>query len=514
MRNATRCIGALSRAILIAMLSAAAPVSAQGQATQDRSEVTGFPADADPLAGVLPPTFPDPAVPLISLPSRFQSLRVNCDLQAPGGSDSVVLADLKGPGCVRHIWILDAGGEHGRERFSLEILIDGAPVPQISAPVKAFFGVMNDVENHYVMNSAFAVFPNPASKEWFNRPDEPCEPGYNSFLPIPFGASCRITLRNPPGRHGVGMVDWHKYEKGTPLTPLRLYADYRNYKPSKPKGNYAEFANIEGAGFIHGVHLGYDQIDLGDCVFHTAGMSVLIDGETNPHAIRGHNAEDDFGISWGFNRAQTPWIGCPWYKMREARGRSESFFNQIGTYYRFFGPDPIVFRSSISFRTGSRGDNMESVVFSYRLPGSKAPSAGFPAEWEVSEFFDTRMDWNAFKETAYPQQIPKKATMIKTDHGWIDLHTPGFHTKRNSTCIRTNLKSATDKSATLRLAIPGWANVWVNGEKVWTLQFGYSLDTARIPVTLRKGDNELLVLTANPNHIPFMRHWMVNAAVE
>lgn len=156
---------------------------------------------------------------------------------------------------------------------------------------------------------------------------------------------------------------------------------------------------------------------------------------------------------------------------------------------------------------------MESVIFSYQLPGSKAAKADLPAEWEVSQFFDTKMDWNVFKDMPYPQQIPKQATTIKTDHGWVDLHTPEFHTTENSTYIRTNLKSTTDKSATLRLAIPGWANVWVNGKKVKTLQFGYSLDIARIPVKLRKGNNDLLILTANPNHIAFMRHWMVNAAV-
>ena len=445
------------------------------------------------------------AVPMISLPTHFQSRRVNCDNRCPDGSNSVVLADLKDPGCVRHIWILDAAGPRLKGKFSLEIVIDGAKVPQVSAPVKAFFGIMNDQQDHFISNSAFAVLPNPEAKKWINNPGKG-NPGFNSFLPIPFGESCRITLHNPPGGHGVGMVDWHKYEQGTPLTALRLHADYRHYKPSAPKGNYAELANIEGAGFIHGINLGYDQVDKSDLVFHTGGMSILIDGETNPHAIRGHNAEDDFGIAWGFNKVNIAWVGCPWYEFRSPK-------DQSGSYYRFFGPDPIVFRSSISFRTGSRGDNMESVIFSYQLPGSKAAKADLPAEWEVSQFFDTKMDWNVFKDMPYPQQIPKQATTIKTDYGWVDLHTPEFHTTENSTYIRTNLKSTTDKSATLRLAIPGWANVWVNGKKVKTLQFGYSLDIARIPVKLRKGNNDLLILTANPNHIAFMRHWMVNAAV-
>ena len=507
MRNTTLRTDAILGVILALALLVAVLVSAEEQAIQKRSEPAGLPAGADPLAAVLPTTFQDPSVPLISLPTRFQSLRVNCDNLAPDGSNSVVLADLKGPGCVRHIWILDYAGRKPKGRFSLEVLVDGARVPQVRAPVKAFFGVMNDKENHFIANSAFSVLPNPASKKWINRRSKPCDPGYNSFLPIPFSKSCRITLHNPPGRRGVGMVDWQKYAKGAPLTPLRLHADHRQYKPSATKGNYVELANIEGAGFIHGVNLGYDQVDKSDLVFHTDGMSILIDGETNPHAIRGHNAEDDFGIAWGFNTVNTPWLGCPWYELRSPG-------DQSGSYYRFFGPDPIVFRSSISFRTGSRGDNMESVVFSYRVPGSKAAKADSPAEWEVSGFFDTRLDWNAFKAAPYPKQIAKRAATIKADHGWIDLQTPGFHTKRNSTYIRTNLKSAADKSATLRLAIPGWANVWVNGNKVKTLKFGYSMDTARIGVKLRKGNNDLLILTANPNHIAFMRHWMVNAAVE
>lgn len=487
--------------VLLLLGSAVAPAQAQ-----NRSEVTGFPVGQDPLAAALPPTVQDPVVPLISLPTTFQSRRVNTDLMAPEGSDSVVLADLKGPGCVRHIWVLDADGPFLKDKFSIEILVDGAETPQVLAPVKPFFGVMNDQE-YSVINSSFAVFQNLDTRKFFNSPRDRGNPGFNTFLPIPFEKSCRITLHNPPGRHGVGMVDWHRYEQGAPLTPFRLHADYRYYNPSKPGGNYAELANISGAGFIHGVQLGYDQVDFSDCLFHTSGMSILIDGETNPHAIRGHNAEDDFGISWGFNTVQSPWLGCPWYKMREG------FNNQIGSYYRFFTTDPIAFRSSISFRSGSRGDKMESVVYSYRLPGTKAPKADFPVEWRVSEYFETKLDWNAFKATAFPQQAPELPRTIVTDHGWIDLHA-GFKPVKNTAYVRTNLESAADKSAMLRLAIPGWANVWVNGEKVKSLHFGYSLETARIPIKLRKGKNDLLILSTNPNHIWFMRHWMVNAALE
>ena len=166
----------------------------------------GQAAVADPLAEVLPPTVQDPVVPLISLPTTFQSKRVNCDNLAPEGSNSVVLADLKGPGCVKHIWILDYSRPRLKEKFSLEILVDGADKPQVSAPVKPFFGVMNDQE-YTVINSSFAVLPNIPYRESFNEGKDEGNPGYNMFLPIPFGKSCRITLHNPAGRRGVGMVD-------------------------------------------------------------------------------------------------------------------------------------------------------------------------------------------------------------------------------------------------------------------------------------------------------------------
>ena len=127
-----------------------------------------------------------------------------------------------------------------------------------------------------------AVFQNFDTRKLSNSPHDRSNPGFNTFLPIPFSKSCRITLHNPPNRHGVGMVDWHKYEKGAPLTPLRLHADYRLYDPSKPRGNYAELANLEGAGFIHGVQIGYDQKDFGDCLFHTAGCRFSLTARLIP----------------------------------------------------------------------------------------------------------------------------------------------------------------------------------------------------------------------------------------
>lgn len=92
-------------------------------------------------------TFQDPAVPMISLPTRFTSHRVNRDQHMPKGG-SIDLANLKGSGCVRHIWILFGQG------VRLEINVDDAEKSQVDLPLKAFFGVMHDWEPYFVDNAA------------------------------------------------------------------------------------------------------------------------------------------------------------------------------------------------------------------------------------------------------------------------------------------------------------------------------------------------------------------------
>ena len=75
-------------------------------------------------------TFQDPAVPMVALPTRFTSHRVNRDQRLPEGG-SIDIANLKGTGCVRHIWILFGQG------VRLEINVDGAKKSQVDLPLKA-----------------------------------------------------------------------------------------------------------------------------------------------------------------------------------------------------------------------------------------------------------------------------------------------------------------------------------------------------------------------------------------
>ncbi len=300
-----------------------------------------------------PTTFQDPAVPLIALPTTFTSRREKKEVRLDK-SGFAELANINGPGCIRHVWFLTI---NNRDKLTLEITVDGADEPQVRAPLNSFFGVMQERDPYFVDCAAFAVLPNPeaAKKDALI----PGTPGYNLFLPIPFSTSCRILVRGNEGAFLGTVVDWHRYEAGTPLTSYRLHAEHKRFATTPPRGGTIEMAKVTGNGFLAGFVTGYLQKNKSDMVFHTGGIKIRLDEETDPYTIEGNNVEDDYGFTWGFNNHQTRWIGCPTH---QNSGRND----QDGVFYRFFGPDPIAFRSSMTFLAGSRGDDMETVVYYYK----------------------------------------------------------------------------------------------------------------------------------------------------
>jgi hypothetical protein len=273
--------------------------------------------------------------------------------------------------------------------------------------------------------------------------------------------------------------------------------------------------------------MGWRQRDRNDMVFHNGGTRLLIDGQTDPHVICGHNVEDDFGFSWGFNQYQTPWVGCPY---RDNRGRND----QDGVYYRFFGPDPIPFRSSLIFTSAARPDDYEAVSYFYKVPGSKAPPIVTPQRWQAVGPFPDGHDLEAFRKPAddLVRQLsqgdwPDKVTLggeqlathdLKTTFGWLRLE--GLYQTRTayprldaSVYVRSTVSSTTNRSATLRLGLDNWAIVYLNGQQVAMVDHAEEFQSVKIPVTLNEGDNQILIKTNNRMNRD--RHlWAIHCAVE
>lgn len=468
---------------------------------------------SDYLAGR---TFPDPAVPMIQLPMKFKSQRTNTFADKKSGlKEYYDILDVKGCGCVRSAHLLFAEGRR------LEITVDGAEVPQVDMPMKPFFGIMHDLTPYPVDSPAYSVLPN------YETPGVPGNPGYNLYLPIPFSKSCRIRLYLEEANQDRGvytMVDWHEYEDDAPLTPFRLHAEHQLYTPAPPRNCSYKMADVSGTGFMAGVVLGVKQRNDTDMIYHTSGMSILIDGESDPHVIRGVNMEDDFGFSWGFRRYQARWIGVPYHHWG---GRVD----QDGVIYRFFGPDPIAFDSSISFRCGSREDDIETVAYYYKIPGTEAAPIDTPDRWLVTGLYSDANDWERFNSPEDVESIPienwEKSFAddthfirdVPANRGWLDFRFSGIdpelgwdHFVNNSMYAGSYVHCDIDRRATLRLTFDDWLILWVNGTKTKALRHDSGFETARVPIELKKGRNDLLVKTNNLGHC--FNPWVANLVVE
>src|SRR5207244_2825599 len=95
--------------------------------------------------------------------------------------ERIVLADIEGPGVVRHIWMTFplAPPEIMRAKF-IEVFYDGATEPSISVPAVDFFGW--PWGRRVALNSALAIIGEGR--------------GYNSFIPMPFKRAMRIEYVN------------------------------------------------------------------------------------------------------------------------------------------------------------------------------------------------------------------------------------------------------------------------------------------------------------------------------
>src|ERR1043165_1702076 len=102
--------------------------------------------------------WPDPSRIDLSLDSRAATFENPTGARGAGGTahggrkgapnrtlqpgERVVLADLAGPGVIRHIWVTIPAMRPERMRSQvLEVRYDGRDAPSISAPLLDFFGL-------------------------------------------------------------------------------------------------------------------------------------------------------------------------------------------------------------------------------------------------------------------------------------------------------------------------------------------------------------------------------------
>jgi hypothetical protein len=288
------------------------------------------PAPADPPLSA--PTAGD-AMALLSRSKDFSAARVssfardggNLDtIRLPLGGQEVVLAEIKGPGAISHIWTTFRG--HGRD-IILRFYWEGSGHPSIEAPIGDFFGVAMGVDAP--VNS----LPVQNSAEGRAR---------NCWWHMPYNTSARITAANivPAGRAGAApielyyYIDYQAYGKPTPDIHY-LHARLIETDPAV-RGKMVRLAEIEGRGHFVGLVMG--QRARTPAWFGEGDDVIMVDGRLS---FAGTGTEDYFGDAWGFRVFSDLFFGVPVYEGRNIGDRLSA--------YRFHISDPIPFRKSLTF---------------------------------------------------------------------------------------------------------------------------------------------------------------------
>lgn len=276
----------------------------------------------------------------IARPKDFEARRVssnnlfvdsNDDSKRPVPGETLVLADLEGPGIVTHIWITVAANEYAWPRLlRFRVYYDGHRTPSVDAPLGDFFasahGYERNIDSLMVRNSS-----NGRSR--------------NCYWPMPFHKSCKITVTNEGSRR-VSMfyyhIDWQKHKELPPDIGY-LHAYYRQELPAIA-GQHYEVLAVKGEGHFVGALLSVVQTEQewfgeGDDLFY-------VDGSPTP-VIEGTGTEDYFNDAWSLRVSNGLFTGVP---IAEGQGVGARLSG-----YRWHLPDPVPFKKSLRFLIEHKG---------------------------------------------------------------------------------------------------------------------------------------------------------------
>ena len=167
----------------------------------------------------------------------------------------------------------------------------------------------------------------------------------NSYWPMPFEKSCRITLTNE-GTRRLGVyyhVDWEKVPSLPPNTAY-FHARYRQALPAPADGKPWVFLDTKGRGFYVGTVLSIVQAEPG--WFGEGDDMFYVDGE-KVASIQGTGSEDYFNDAWGLHVAEGEYTGSP---ISEGEGLGARM-----SAYRWHLMDPVPFTKSIRVEIEHKG---------------------------------------------------------------------------------------------------------------------------------------------------------------
>ncbi len=237
--------------------------------------------------------------------------------------ERVVVADLAGPGRVRHFWMTFPPGRPEQMRsVAMDVFYDDATEPSISVPCLDFFGAPHG--RPVAFASALAAVQEGR--------------GFNSWHPIPFRRRLRVELVNGSTRaiELYFQIDY-TLEPSLPDDVGLLHASFRRENPTRLRNDFVIEEGLRGPGRFLGCVVGVRVID-GGTWYGEGEVKIYRDGDTDLPTICGTGLEDYVGTAYGMGAHATAWQGAP----LDVRAPGAFMPDFVG-FYRWHVPDPIVF---------------------------------------------------------------------------------------------------------------------------------------------------------------------------
>lgn len=284
----------------------------------------------------------------------------------PAGA-KIGLADIAGPGVIRHIWITVDPVAYRNVVF--RIYWDHETEPSVEVPLGDFFcsghGLLTKV-------NSIPVCVNPKG-------------GLNSFWPMPFREKCRIEVENQWNTDIGAFFYQIDYElDDLPENAAYFHAQWRRSVTPLDCPEHIIVDDIIGKGQYVGTYIAWTQLSNG--WWGEGEMKFFMDGDAAHPTICGTGTEDYFLGAWCFydeNRREetfcTPFAGYPMCRHRD---------NEVPKHglYRWHILDPIRFQSDLKVTIQALGwwpnkkfqplqDDLASVAYWYQTE----PHTAFPA---------------------------------------------------------------------------------------------------------------------------------------
>jgi D-arabinan exo alpha-(1,3)/(1,5)-arabinofuranosidase (non-reducing end) len=235
--------------------------------------------------------------------------------------ETVTLADIHGPGVIRHVWMTfpPAPPEVMRALW-IEVFYNGANEPSISVPCLDFFGLPHGRPVPYASMLTSAQEGR----------------GFNSYVPMPFEGHVRIELTNSAGRP----MDLYYQLDHTlePVDPSYLHVSFRRENPTTMKRDFVIDEGLRGPGRFFGCIVGIRVFDDGGMWYGEGELKIYRDGDDELPTICGTGLEDYVGSAWGLGAHHAPFAGTPLSVGAEGKLMPD----WVG-FYRWHVPDPVMF---------------------------------------------------------------------------------------------------------------------------------------------------------------------------